>query len=239
VVGNVLGSNITNILLILGFVGVIGGTFHVKTDLLKFDLPVMAGSAFVLGLMLQDRRFSLGEGLVCLLMLGVYLAVMLRARGGCEDSDGQENATTGTWIKLVLSPIFIFLGAKFTVDAVIAVAAIMEIGTDVIALSAVALGTSLPELVVAITATRRGQPEIVVGNIIGSNIFNTLAVMGIPALLGSLTIPEAVVTYSLPVFISATLLYVIITVDRRVTKGEGVFLLAFYVFFLGHLFGWI
>lgn len=236
VIGNVVGSNITNILLILGLAGVIGGTFHVKTDLLKFDIPVMLGAAFVLSLMVQDQRFSTGEGVICLLMLSIYLVSMLRSKPVKADNAKHSPATIRTWVILILSPILIFVGAKYTVDSVIALAAITQIGKDVIAMSAIALGTSLPEIVVAIAAARRGQPEIVVGNIMGSNIFNTFAVMGIPALLGPLTIPEGVVSFSVPVFLAATLIHVIITVDRRVSKAEGAFLISFYLFFIGRLF---
>ena len=212
VIGNVIGSNITNILLILGLAGVIGGTFYVKTDLLKFDLPVLLVSAFVLSLMVQDQQFSTGEGIICLLMLGIYLVAMLRSERQDPEESTPTKATARTWVLLIASPLFIFLGAKYTVDSVIAIAEIVQIGVYVIAMSAVALGTSLPEIVVAITAARRGQSEIVVGNIMGSNIFNTLGVMGIPSLLGQLTIPERVVHFSVPVFLAATMIHVIITV---------------------------
>jgi len=239
VIGNVIGSNITNILLILGISGMIDGTFLIKTDLLKFDLPVLLGSAFVLSLMVQDQRFSTGEGIICLLMLGIYLVAMLRSERQDPEESTPTKATARTWLILIGSPVFIFLGAKYTVDSVIAIAEIVQIGVDVIAMSAVALGTSLPEIVVAITAARRGQSEIVVGNIMGSNIFNTLGVMGIPSLIGQLTIPERVVDFSIPVFLAATMIHVIITVDKRVSKAEGAFLLCFYAFFIGRLFGWL
>lgn len=239
VIGNVLGSNITNILLIMGLAGLFGGPFQVKVDLLEFDLPVMIGSAVVLTMMLIDGSFSTGEGVVCIVMLGVYMTVMLRAEPHPDDGDRPARLKPLVWVQLVGTPVLIFAGAKYTVDAVIAISDILEIGKDVIAMSAVALGTSLPEVVVALTAARRGQPELAVGNIVGSNIFNTLAVTGIPALLGALVIPDSAINYALPVFIGATLLHVIMTVDQRVTRGEGAFLLVFYGFFLTRLFGWI
>jgi len=238
VVGNVLGSNITNILLIMGLAGLFGGPFRVTVDLLEFDLPVMIGSAFVLTMMLIDGSFTTGEGVVCIVMLGVYMTVMLRNEP--QENQGAPPAPLNSriWLQLIGTPVLIFAGAKYTVDAVIAISDVLQIGKDVIAMSAVALGTSLPEVVVALTAARRGQPELAVGNIVGSNIFNTLAVMGIPALLGSLVIPAAAISYALPVFLGATLLHVIMTVDQRVTRGEGAFLLVVYGFFLGRLFDW-
>ena len=96
---------------------------------------------------------------------------------------------------LLASSVLIFLGAKYTVDSVIALSKIFNIGADVIALSAVALGTSLPEVLVTITAARKGKPEMAIGNVMGSNIFNSFAVMGIPGLIGSLHIPEDVISF--------------------------------------------
>lgn len=240
VVGNVLGSNITNILLVLGLAGLLGGDFLVKTDLLKFDLPVLAGGAILLALMIRDGEFSTGEGVICLVMLAIYLAAMMLSKEAAvkqEDRDDKPNAVT--WLLLAGSPIAIFFGAKFTVNAVIDIAEQLQIGTEVIALSAVALGTSLPEVVVAISAARHGEPEIVVGNVLGSNIFNTFAVMGVPSLLGNLTVPQSVLAFSLPTFFGVTLLLVFVIVDRRMTKAEGAFLITFYAFFIGRLFAWI
>ncbi len=94
----------------------------------------------------------------------------------------------------------------------------------------VGFGTSLPELVSSILAVTTGTSEIVVGNVLGSNITNVLLV------LGPLLIPDAVNSYSMPVFVAVALLLVIMTVDRRMTRGEGAFLIAFYAFFVGRLF---
>jgi len=103
----------------------------------------------------------------------------------------------------------------------------------------VALGTSLPEIVVAIAAVRKGQPEIVIGNVVGSNIFNTFAVMGIPAMIGTITVPDGLANFSIPIFLAATMMHLLVTGDKRVTKGEGAFLLCFYIFFIGQLFDWL
>ena len=86
---------------------------------------------------------------------------------------------------------------------------------------------------------RRGQPEIVIGNVVGSNIFNAFAVMGIPAMLGTIVVPEGVADFSIPVFLAATMLHVFVTLDKRVSKAEGAFLLCLYVFFIGRLFDWL
>jgi cation:H+ antiporter len=97
------------------------------------------------------------------------------------------------------------------------------------------LGTSLPELFVSFTAAKKGNPEMAIGNVLGSNIFNTLAVMGIPTFLGTLIIPRSILTFSLPVMILATLTYFFTTQDREVTRWEGFMLIILYVLFIGKL----
>jgi cation:H+ antiporter len=236
VIGNVLGSNITNILLILGLAAIIAKGFKLQYDIMNLDLPIFFGSAILLGLMIFDGSFSLGEALFCIAGLLLYLASVLHTQVRQPQADRPPKAKAVEWLKLVGSPVLIFLGAKYTVEAVIALAAQLSIGAEVIALSAVALGTSLPEVLVTIAAARRGQAEMAVGNIIGSNIFNTFAVMGIPGLVGRLQIPENVIGFSLPVFLGSTLLYTIILLDRKVNRWEGMLLLLFYIFFLGKIY---
>ena len=110
VIGNVLGSNITNILLVLGVVGLIGGVFFVKTDLLKFDLPVLTGGAFILALMVRDGVFTTGEGVVCLVMLAIYLTAMVVSEDGVRENPPAANKpTVVTWLMLAASPVAIFL----------------------------------------------------------------------------------------------------------------------------------
>ena len=138
---------------------------------------------------------------------------------------------------LVVSAGFIYLGGHFTIEAVVALSQIMAIGKEVLAASAMAFGTSLPELVVSITAARQGRAEMAVGNVLGSNVFNALAVMAIPGLIGSLSIPQPIVTFAIPMMIIASLLFFFMTQDKEITQWEGWLLLIFYVFFIGGLFG--
>lgn len=137
---------------------------------------------------------------------------------------------------LIVSAFFIYLGAEYTIESVIKLSKILNIGKEIIAISAVALGTSLPELMVTVSAARKGKPEIAVGNVLGSNIFNALAVMGMPAFFGTLIIPHSILTFGLPMMLVATLLYFFMTQDKEITKWEGWMLIIFYVFFIGKVF---
>lgn len=237
VVGNVLGSNLTNIFLILGIAGVVSKTLHIHYDMLKIDLPVFLGAAFLIAFMVRDGRFSKADAIICLLGLILYVANKLTGQPTDGTIAERKPASIKVWAMLLGSPILIFLGAKYTVDAVIALSRIYAIGAEVIALSAVALGTSLPEVLVTINAARKGKPEMAVGNVMGSNIFNCFAVMGIPGLIGTLKIPANVIVFALPLSVAASLLYVIILLDRKLNLWEGCLLLLFYLFFLLHLFG--
>ncbi len=237
VVGNVLGSNMTNIFLILGIAGVVGKKLRISYDILEIDLPIFLGAALLIAFMIYDGNFSRGEAIICL--LGLFLFVLNTPKGQKQKGEDTARKPAGVqaWAMLLASSVLIFLGAKYTVDSVIALSKIFNIGAEVIALSAVALGTSLPEVLVTITAARKGKPEMAIGNVMGSNIFNSFAVMGIPGLIGSLHIPENVISFALPFSIAATFLYVIIIVDRKLNLWEGCLLLLFYLFFLLHLLG--
>lgn len=237
VVGNVLGSNITNILLVLGIAGIVGKDSRLNRDLLHIDLPMVLGSAFLLGFLIADGSFTRMDAALCILGAGIYIYSALATDIGSPTNREQPaRVRIGVWVRLLGSLGLILLSAKFTVDAVVEIATTLGIGTEIIALSAVALGTSLPEIVVAITASRQGKIELAVGNIMGSNIFNAFAVMGIPGLAAVLTVPDQVISFSLPFFIAATLLYVLITVDAKINRFEGALLLLFYVYFIGHLY---
>jgi len=100
----------------------------------------------------------------------------------------------------------------------------------------VAIGTSLPELLVSISAVKKNNAEMAVGNILGSNIFNIFAVMGIPAFIGPLTIPAEIISFSLPIMLVATVLYFFLINDKRVFWWQGICLLLFYVFFIVAIF---
>jgi len=245
VAGNVIGSNIANIFLVLGVAAIIGRKLKISYELSRVDLPLLVGSAFLLAVTVWDGVFNLVEGLLCIAALIVYVLYTINVEKTHEDREikkemkGELRKKRFDWknlIVLVVSGFFIYVGAKYTIDAVIKLSGMLNIGTEIIAVSAMALGTSLPELMVTISATRKGKPEIAIGNVLGSNIFNSFAVMGIPSLFGVLVVPASILMFSLPIMIIATLLFFFVTVEKEVTKWEGWILIIFYVFFIGKLF---
>jgi cation:H+ antiporter len=244
VVGNVLGSNVANIFLILGVAAIVGRKLYITYELIHVDLPLLVGSAFLLAVTIWRGGFTLFEALICLAAFAVYMHYTVTVER--KDSGGSATGSNGEPVPrrlgrstlpiLIISAGFLYLGAEYTVTSVIKLSEILHIGTEIIAVSAVALGTSLPELLVSVVAARRGNPDIAVGNILGSNIFNALVVMGIPGLIGTLVIPETMITFALPMMLIATLLYLFITHDKQITMWEGLLLVIFYIFFVGTLF---
>lgn len=255
VVGNVLGSNIANIFLILGIAGIIAKKqLKLSRNILHVDLPFLIGTSFLLAIMIWDGQFTLFEGILSLSTLFIYSIYLIKSREHPEkevrkqlQGIRKEISINGKpkikirlppkiWFILLISLAFIYVGARYTVESVINLSQLLNIGAEIIAMSAVAIGTSLPELAVTVSAVRRGKPEIAVGNILGSNIFNTLAVMGLPALFGTLIVPSVMLTFGLPVMIIATLMFLFITEDQRITRWEGWLLLMFYVLFIAKIF---
>ncbi|MCH7760911.1 calcium/sodium antiporter [candidate division TA06 bacterium] len=238
VVGNVVGSNITNIFLVLGIAGIVGKKIKLTYEIVHVDLPFLLGSAFLLAMTIWDGVFTLPESILCIASMIIYIVYTIKTVKKNRDDEikKEKKPDWKPFVILVLSSIFIYLGAKYTIESIIQLSEIFQIGKEIIAVSAVALGTSLPELAVVISTARKGKLEMAVGNVLGSNIFNSFAVMGIPAFMGTLTIPNSILTFSLPIMLIATLLYFFITLGKEITKWEGWLLIIFYIFFIGKLF---
>lgn len=248
VIGNVIGSNITNIFLVLGIAGLIGKNFTIKHDLMRVDIPFLLSATLLMSLMILDGSFSMIEGILCLIAFSIYIFFTIKnpvpetksiGFGASEDKTetNKKKSIKKEITLIIISSAGIFIGAKYTVDSVIAISAILGIATDIIALTAIALGTSLPEVLVTISASRRGNPEMAVGNIIGSNIFNGLVVMGISSLIAPLQIPHSIIIFSLPTLIAAVFIYSFMVYDKKINQLEGGTLLIFYFYFIGRILG--
>lgn len=250
VIGNVVGSNIANILLVIGIATLIAKKLEVKRSLIELDIPLLILSTGLLILMMLDHKIVLIEGIILLLGYGVYLRYSLSEHSREEvDSDIEKRPFWKIFEKrgklegklvfgLIVYAILIYLGAKYTIEALINISSILDIATSVIAASVIAIGTSLPELAVTILAARRGEMDIAVGNIFGSNIFNTLLVVGVPALIAPLVVPDIMITIGIPFFVAATLVFVISGISRKVYSFEGAFYILIYLVFIAKLFQW-
>ncbi len=254
VLGNVVGSNVANILLVLGVSAIVGKHLYVTKEIKNIDLPLVVSSTILLFLTTLDREFNYRDGIICLFMLFAYIVYNIKSKRPLEEKSKKELSKLKKETKkeekdnklpyrypliLAASGVFLYFSAEYTVTSIVKLGEILKIGTEVIAISAVAIGTSLPELVVSVMAAKKGKADLAIGNITGSNIFNVLGVMGIPALFGGLTISFEMVSFSIPALLAVTVLYFIVTMDKEITKWEGFALLLLYVAFLGKTFGLI
>jgi len=142
------------------------------------------------------------------------------------------------FIFLIFGLLFLIFGAKYLIDALVNLSAMLSIATGVIAVTAVAIGTSLPELLVSVKAAINKKSEIALGNIFGSNVFNALVVIGLPGLFRVLPVDNQIFIIGVPTMALATLLFVISGISRRIHMWEGAFYLLLYVLFIAKLFNW-
>lgn len=249
VAGTVIGSNIANMTIILGVVAIMARKIRVNYKILNVDLPFIVGTAFFLAITCIDWTFqgnpvfTWKEGLLGIALMIVYLVYNTKVERvekiPLEKVERKASARKFLGKELpilMVTGVMIWLGAKYLVDSVIVMSDMLNIGRDLIATAVIAFGSSVPELVVSLQAIRRMQGEMGIGNVIGSNIFNSLGVMGIPSLFGTLVISHQILTYSLPVMVFVTIMYFFIIQDNEITKWEGYLLVAFYLLFIGKLF---
>lgn len=240
VIGNVVGSNIANILLVLGSLAIIDNTLKVHVTAIRMELVLLAVTAILLAVFILNKEVSLLEAGILFSGLVAYVGYTVRNSRKVTELVGEENEKPDIkphhWLLLVLSGAGIFFGAKYTVESIIRLSEYLNIGTEVIALSAVALGTSLPELIVSVMAVRKGNADMALGNILGSNIFNIFSVISIPRFFGELLIPDDVVSFSLPVMLFATFLVYVVIRNKILSRWEGIFLITLYIVFNIELF---
>lgn len=279
VIGTVVGSNIANILLILGLTAIFARKFTITWDLLHGDLPILFGSLLLLAfvvyplsaadmsqfLAISDQLeqggaagagaravITVGESAMLLAGYVLYLhyyTVRHReevAKGAVEiATEARFRASHLFWLVVGLAGVLV--GAKFTVDFSVKLAADLHIGNEVVAASLIAFGTSMPELVVSISAARRNNFELILGNVTGSNIFNTFVVLGLPGLLAPLfgdRVPlqvgeQSVLLLQLPYYGATLLLFLVVVLDKTLTRTEGWIIFLAYILFIAKLFSLI
>ncbi len=254
VIGNVVGSNMANIMLVLAITAIVGKQLFVDKDIIKIDLPLLLASTILLFLITLDGKVEYMDGIVCLLALFTYLVYNAKSHRKI-DKKGMKHLSKLKEVEkkevknqklpiqypliLLVSGFFLYLSADWTIRSVVEISTILKLGTEIIAVSAIAIGTSLPELVVSIMAVKKGKVDIAIGNVTGSNIFNALGVIGVPSLFGTLAIPPEFITFTIPALLFVTILYVFTTMDKEISQWEGITLLLLYIAFMGKTFGMI
>ena len=239
--GNVIGSNIFNVLFILGLSAVITPLI-VAQQLIRIDVPlliVVSGLAWLLGL---DNAYSLLDGLILVAGLcGYVVFLILQSRRERQEVNAEYTAEFGgkrradTWLinagLIVGGLILLVLGSRWLVESAITAARYFGVSELIVGLTIVAAGTSLPEVVTSVIASLRGERDIAVGNVVGSNLFNLLGVLGFAALVSptAIEVSETILRFDLPVMIATALVCLpIFFSGGRISREEGLLLLGFY-----------
>ncbi len=238
VAGNVIGSNIANIFLVLGLSAIVSNGLSTKHDIMRVDLPMLAASAFFLYIASYDGIFDFKEGILSVMGLTAYLLYAYKSKNINVEltNQPQEKLKFTTLIILFASVIFLNISAKYTVTNIVEISDMLNISTSAIAASVVAFGTSLPELMVSINAAKKGNLEMSIGNVIGSNIFNTFGIMGVASCIAPIKIDTPTITLSLPVMLASTVLLVFSLQNKAMSRWIGYMFVLFYVLYIVKLF---
>lgn len=153
-----------------------------------------------------------------------------------EDSEETQTFPFKALLVLIISVVFIYFGAKYTVESVVVLSELLNIGKEIIAVSVLALGTSLPELSVSLVCVKRGSYDVAIGNVLGSNIFNALVVMAVPRFFGALIIPKTTLIEGLLEMLCGTILMFFVVQDKQITRWEGYLFVIFYAWFIAQIF---
>jgi len=236
VAANVIGSNIANIFLVIGFAAVIGRGLAVEKNLIDLDLPLLAITTVLFVGTVLDGVVTRGESILLVVSYIIYLLYTLKNKEDGENGIEVKDLTLNDFAWLAVGIVGLGLGARYLIESVINISEITGFAVSAISLFAIALGTSLPELIVSIKAARNKKPEIALGNIFGSNVFNILMVMGLPGLFTALKVDDITLSLGLPIVIAATILFVISGISRKIHVWDGALYLVLYAFFIGKVF---
>lgn len=236
VVANAVGSNITNILLIIGTMAVIGGPILIRQNLLKSELPIFFIATVHFIAIIYDGIVDRAEAFLLFATFCAYMWYLLSSSGKESHNPHTEIETkkiTARTIGYILGGITALLvGAHYTVEMAVLIATELSVPIGLISIAAIAIGTSLPELFVSIKAVKNNETELAIGNIFGSNAFNILIVVGLSGLITPLVVDEVVMELGLWILVAASLILLINGLARQVQRWEGIAMLLFFSFFL-------
>ncbi|MGR5119367.1 calcium/sodium antiporter [Vibrio astriarenae] len=246
-VGNVIGSNIANIALILGITAMIK-PLSISSAVLKRELPLMIVVTLICGALVWDGYLGFHEGVILVVLFALFILAMLyiskkeQSKGDAlleeqesEVPEGVSNGKAAMWV--VIGLIILPLAADTLVNSAVTIATYFGMSDLVIGLTIIAVGTSLPELAASLAGVMKGEDDMAVGNIIGSNVFNILAVMGIPGLLNPSMVSELVMGRDYWVMLAVSLLLVAMALgkSRSINRPEGVILFSLFIGYQAYL----
>lgn len=250
-VGNVVGSNIFNILFVLGISAMVA-PLAVARQLIRKDMPIMIGASLLLSILGMDGKISRLDGLLLFAMVVAYTVFLIRqsrkeSQAVQEEYEreygvGEEEKTPRAWkidlAYVVGGLVMLLLGSRWLVDGAVRIAVDLGVSELMIGLTVIAVGTSLPEVATSVVASLRGERDIAVGNVVGSNIFNILAVIGLTGLVSPGGVPVSIdaLRFDIPVMIMVALACApVFLTGLTIQRWEGFLFLVYYLAYLSHL----
>ncbi|MGL5258991.1 MAG: calcium/sodium antiporter [Lachnospiraceae bacterium] len=240
-IGNVLGSNIMNVLLILGITSIII-PLTLQKNTLKIEIPFVIGISILLPLLgLMDGVIDVVDGVILFFAFFLFLGYLFRSvkKGEHQVEEIEDCTESDTPLKLSLyiiaGALFIIIGSDVTVDAATMIAKMFGWSERLIGLTIVAFGTSLPELITSVMAGIKGKADIAIGNIVGSNIFNILFVVGVTSLITPVQYSAGFYVDSVVTILAAVLLLVCVIKNQKLTRIGGCVMLTAYATYFVYL----
>ncbi|MGR5332141.1 calcium/sodium antiporter [Photobacterium damselae] len=247
-VGNVLGSNIANIALILGVTAMLK-PLTIGSTIIRRELPLMLVVTLIAGALLWDNYLGFAEGVLLLVLFVLFLLAMLYISKKAKQEgdvmvDEQESeipqnvSNTASFIWIIVGLALLLYSSDMVVESAVTIAKYYGMSDLVIGLTIIAVGTSLPELAASVASVLKGEDDMAVGNIIGSNVFNILAVMGIPGILNPSAISPLAMGRDFYVMLGVSVLLLIMALgkNRRINRVEGGILLICFIAYQAYLF---
>lgn len=235
-VSNIIGSNIFNGLVVVGVCAFLS-SFRPEPEILKRDMPVNILISVILCIMLRDRTLSRAEGILLLIGMAAYITIMvvMAVRNRTKGETIIAMSLPKSLVYIVLGLIAVIFGGNLVVNSASTIATNLGVSQNFIGLTIIAIGTSLPELVTSIVATRKGESGLALGNAIGSNIFNILFILGMSASITPLHILSESIIDSLLLLASGILLYIFARTKNKMTRPEGIVCILLYAAYTAYL----
>ena len=237
-VGNVVGSNILNVLIILGLCALITSVAVAKTTI-RYEIPIMLAATGLLALFGLDGKIVWWEALLFLICFALYLLYMfVMVKKGLMQAEEAESGSKKLWMLILIGMIglaLIILGSRFTVDSATWLAEKAGISKKFIGLTVVALGTSLPELFTSVVAAKKGKADIAIGNIVGSNIFNILLILGLTGLIIPIPFEASFLIDCAVVAASGIILWLCVFRKKMLKLVDGIIMLTVYAGYFVYL----
>lgn len=234
---NIIGSNIFNLLIVVGLCALLY-TVHTDRSLLKRDLPVNVGVTVMLLVFLLDQQLSRLEGFLLIVVMIYYLICLIKSawKNKCEESSNSKTLSPlRSFLSITGGLTAIILGGRFVVDSSCIIAAAFGLSENLIGLTIVAVGTSLPELVTSIVASRKGENGLALGNAVGSCIFNILFILGVSSMLSPLHALSESIIDTIILLIITIIMFFVGRSQLKTSRWEGAFFCLCYAWYLVYI----